>query len=113
MSFGADLPQPYNFILFSVLPLLFLTTLFGYAIKQSRRLNLPKMLSLSLVIAGGIGNIFDRIFNDRHVPDFLNLGIQNVRTGIFNVADICVTAGAIGILLFYGDKPPSKTSDLA
>jgi lipoprotein signal peptidase len=38
----------------------------------------------------------------------MNLGFLNIRTGIFNVADICVTAGAIGLLLFYQDKQPDK-----
>ena len=54
-------------------------------------------------------NIIDRILFDRHVTDFMNLGIQNIRTGIFNVADICVTAGAIGLLLFCSDTPAKKT----
>lgn len=63
-----------------------------------------KIFSLSLLFSGGIGNIIDRILFDRHVTDFMNLGVQNIRTGIFNVADVCVTAGAIGLLLFYKDK---------
>ena len=104
MSFGADLPQPYNFLVFSLLPLLFLGTLFSYAIRQSRQMSLAKMLSLSMVVSGGIGNIIDRIFFDRHVPDFLNLGFQSIRTGIFNVADIYVSMGAIGLLLFFKDE---------
>jgi len=35
------------------------------------------------------------LFNDRHVTDFMNLGIQNVRTGIFNFADVYISLGAI------------------
>jgi lipoprotein signal peptidase len=34
----------------------------------------------------------------------MNMGIGDIRTGIFNVADIFVTSGVIGLLLFYKDK---------
>ena len=63
-----------------------------------------KVFSLALLFSGGIGNIIDRILFDRHVTDFINLGFLNIRTGIFNVADMWVTAGAVGLLLFYQDK---------
>ena len=68
-----------------------------------------KIFSIALVFSGGIGNIIDRIVFDRHVTDFMNLGIGNIRTGIFNVADICVTAGVIGLLLFFNDKKNQPT----
>lgn len=46
---------------------------------------------LWLVIAGGLGNLYDRIFYG-YVVDFFNLLF--VDFAIFNVADICVTCGA-------------------
>lgn len=47
----------------------------------------------ALVFVGGIGNLIDRI-RIQAVIDFLNLGISpGVRTGIFNVADIAISAG--------------------
>ena len=67
-----------------------------------------KVFSLAMVFSGGIGNIFDRIVYDRHVTDFINMGIGNIRTGIFNVADICVTAGVIGLLIFFNEKEKSN-----
>jgi len=63
-----------------------------------------KLFSFALVISGGLGNIIDRLLFDRHVTDFMILGIQNLRTGIFNFADVCVTAGAIGLLVFHREK---------
>lgn len=101
LSLGANLPQPYNFWLLSIIPLLFLLALFFYAIIKIKELGWIQLLSFSLIFAGGIGNIIDRIFHDRHVTDFMNLGIQNIRTGIFNVADICITAGVIGLFISY------------
>jgi signal peptidase II len=104
LGFGDSLPQQASMILLGILPLLFLLLLFGYAIRNAAKMRMMKMLSLALLFSGGIGNIIDRLLYDRHVTDFMNIGIQNLRTGIFNVADICVTAGAIGLLLFFSDK---------
>jgi signal peptidase II len=104
LSLGAGLPQPYNFILLSLIPLLLLLTLFAYTIRKIREFNLIRLLAFALIIAGGIGNIIDRILHDRHVTDFMNLGIQNIRTGIFNVADICITAGVIGLFISYKNE---------
>jgi signal peptidase II len=104
LSLGAGLPQPYNFILLSLIPLLLLLTLFAYTIRKIREFNLIRLLAFALIFAGGIGNIIDRILHDRHVTDFMNLGIQNIRTGIFNVADICITAGVIGLFISYKNE---------
>jgi len=74
-----------------------------------------KMFSIALVFSGGIGNIIDRIVFDRHVTDFMNVGFGNLRTGIFNVADMCVTAGVIGLFIFFNDKkhqPTINTNEL-
>lgn len=49
-------------------------------------------LGLSLVWAGGVSNLVDRIGSGR-VVDFLNVGIGPLRTGIFNVADLAIMLG--------------------
>jgi signal peptidase II len=61
-----------------------------------------------MIFAGGLGNIIDRIAFDRHVTDFMNVGIGSLRTGIFNVADMCVTAGVIVLLFAYWDRKPKE-----
>ena len=47
------------------------------------------------------------------VIDFLNVGIGPVRTGVFNVADMAIMAGA-GMAVIYGywpgNRAPSKRS---
>lgn len=57
-------------------------------------------VALALVLAGGAGNLLDRLFHDGRVIDFLNLGIGPLRTGIFNVADVGITVGVL--LLWIG-----------
>jgi signal peptidase II len=47
--------------------------------------------ALTLVVAGGAGNLIDRVFNNGHVVDFIDFQIINF--AIFNFADICVVTG--------------------
>ncbi len=105
LSVGDQLPQKISFWLLSIVPLTILIALFVYVVWQLNNFSTLKLLSFSLVIAGGLGNITDRIVYDRHVTDFMNLGIHNVRTGIFNVADVCISAGLIGLLIAFANKP--------
>jgi len=104
LSLGDDLPKTASFWLLSIVPLLILLALFVYTIKNLQQMGTMKIFSLALIFSGGIGNIIDRIFFDRHVTDFMNVGIGNLRTGIFNVADVCITAGVIGLLFFFNNK---------
>ncbi len=57
------------------------------------------VFALALVLAGGFSNLVDRFVNDGYVVDFINLGVGPVRTGIFNVADVAITAGALLLLV--------------
>ncbi|MDP4119014.1 MAG: signal peptidase II [Bacillota bacterium] len=61
------------------------------------------MFSLALIVAGGIGNMIDRIFRG-YVVDFFDFRLINF--AIFNVADTFVTCGVIlfGIYLFFIQK---------
>lgn len=56
---------------------------------------LPYIISFSLIIAGGVGNLIDRLFNDGLVVDFID--VRMINFAIFNFADICAVSG--GILL--------------
>lgn len=53
----------------------------------------------SLVLSGGIGNLLDRVLHDGRVIDFMNVGIGSLRTGIFNMADVCITIGVSLLVL--------------
>lgn len=54
------------------------------------------LVSISLILGGGIGNLIDRIFNHGMVVDFIDFRLINFP--IFNFADICAVCGA-GLLL--------------
>ena len=104
LSLGDQLSKPVSFWLLSVIPLISLLVLAGYVLAKIHTYNSLKLFSFALIIAGGLGNIIDRLMFDRHVTDFMNVGINNFRTGIFNVADMCVTAGVIGLLVSLREK---------
>ena len=54
---------------------------------------------VALIIGGSLGNLFDRI-HYYAVPDFIDFHIGNFHWFIFNVADIFITTGIVGIILF-------------
>ena len=53
---------------------------------------------LSIIIGGSLGNLFDRLYYHA-VPDFIDFHLGNYHWFIFNVADIFITVGIIGLLL--------------
>ena len=55
-------------------------------------------LAWALLLGGGLSNLADRALREGAVVDFLNVGLGPVRTGIFNVADMAITTGAILLL---------------
>jgi signal peptidase II len=61
----------------------------------------------ALLLAGALGNLIDRLRFDGLVIDFLNLGVGPLRSGIFNVADLAITAGALLLVLpaTFGQRP--------
>ncbi len=64
-------------------------------------------ISGGLLIGGAMGNVIDRFFYGA-VADFLNMsccGINNPYS--FNVADICIFIGAIGLAFLAEDKKKS------
>ena len=53
---------------------------------------------LATIIGGSLGNLFDRIYYYA-VPDFIDLHLGNFHWFIFNVADIFISVGIIGLIL--------------
>ncbi len=101
MSLGDELSKTASFWLLSILPLGFLMAIAAYSIRNARQMSWLRLFSIMLIIAGGIGNIIDRILFDRHVSDFMILSFKGLHTGVFNFADVYVTTGVLMLLLGY------------
>ena len=68
--------------------------------REARRDDTLRLVSASLVAAGAVGNLIDRLRWDQGVVDFLgpvNLGFM--RWPIFNVADSAITVGSILLVI--------------
>ena len=63
-----------------------------------------------LIIGGAIGNLFDRLYFGA-VPDFIDLHYKNFHWFTFNVSDIWITVGIIGILIFDLFKLENKDNE--
>ena len=70
---------------------------------------LLQWMACALLLSGALGNWVDRLRFDGLVIDFLNLGLGPVRTGIFNVADMAILAGALLLVwpTLAGRQPPA------
>ena len=98
LSLGAGLPVAARTALFTIGTALLLAL--GIAAAVRGRWSGRPLLGLALVVAGGASNWIDRLAHGS-VVDFVNVGLGPLRTGIFNVADVAVLAGA-GILVLEG-----------
>ena len=66
---------------------------------------------LALIIGGSLGNLLDRIYYHA-VPDFIDLHLANYHWFIFNVADIFITLGIIGLILAELTKKEKISKDV-
>jgi len=98
LGMGSELSETPRILLLIVLPIVVLIsiTIYTYFDKSLDKISI---IGFSLIIGGGIANIFDRIVFGS-VTDFLYLNFGSIfKTGIFNIADVSVTTGMILILI--------------
>lgn len=114
LSLGASLPDGMRSVVMTGLNTVILGGLLLYLF-LSRTIHRLPLCAFSLVAAGGIGNLIDRIFRDGRVVDFMNMGITSsdftLRTGIFNVADVAIMVGLFLVLLNEALIISQKKSD--
>jgi signal peptidase II len=106
LSLGDSASKPLRIIFLDVIPLVLIVLSLGYIlIKLS--INKTTLFAIILMIGGGIGNIYDRIIHGS-VTDFLYINLGGIfHTGVFNVADLCITVGISIVLLqsWFRKKP--------
>ncbi|MEM6321035.1 MAG: signal peptidase II [Bacteroidota bacterium] len=96
LGLGDSLSPNLKYLFLIFIPTLVLFLFAATYFKTSA--NLWQFIGMSLIVAGGIGNLIDRIAYGS-VVDFMNIGIGDLRTGIFNVADIAVSVGLTLLLI--------------
>jgi signal peptidase II len=106
LSIGATLPDWLRIIVLALVPAVLLLGLLGYTLFH-KTITRWQTVALSLVCAGGLSNLYDRITEGK-VVDFMIMSIGSWRTGIFNIADISIMAGLFMMLPFYFGYPKDR-----
>ncbi|MCA6071078.1 MAG: signal peptidase II [Endomicrobium sp.] len=83
--------------LFSIFISLLLSGLSLWLYKNWNKLSKLQQYSFCLIVAGGLGNLIDRLFRGA-VVDFLDFGITSLRWPAFNIADSCISVAVWFIL---------------
>lgn len=97
MSIGDD--SRWFFVPVTIIALILLGVLY----KQAERNDYLRILSITLVVSGAVGNLYDRVRWSRGVVDFLG-PVQLPIFGpfpIFNVADMAITCGAVLLAISF------------
>jgi signal peptidase II len=100
LSVGSDLVPGLRFWAFTVVSAGFLAVVV-YFLASSGNPHPAKFMAVVLLLAGGVGNLIDRLLQNGLVTDFINLGIGPIRTGIFNLADVALVFGAAVLVLMH------------
>jgi signal peptidase II len=99
LGVGAALPKAYRFWIFLLIPGLVMCAV-GFVTLTPSDLGLQERSLLACLLSGGIGNLLDRAFQHGYVTDFMHLKLGPLQTGVFNVADVLIMIGAIGLALW-------------
>lgn len=98
LSLGSELPSDVRNYIFQGFVSIALIGLSLLAILHNNISSLQRF-AVTLFIAGGLGNLLSRIFDNGRVVDFMLIELFEYRTGIFNIADVFITCGMIIILI--------------
>lgn len=102
-AFGVFSSSTFTIILFNVI---ILAMIARFMVIQQERMTILSKIGITLVLAGGISNLIDRILRG-YVVDFIDL-TQVVNFPIFNFSDVMLTIGwiclIIGIIMFMRES---------
>lgn len=106
LGLGASWPPATRLIVFATATALGLWLIAALARRLRGR---PALVGLGLIAGGSVSNLADRLVGG-HVIDFLYVGIGPLHTGIFNVADVAILAGAILVVAFGRQAGPPTSA---
>jgi signal peptidase II len=110
LSIGADLPAEVRHA-FTLLLWTAVTAGIFLLIAKAEQLSMTRLVASALLVAGGCGNLIDRLLHQGRVVDFLIVGRHPMHTAIFNIADMLILLG--GVMLLVTTLVSEKASDRA
>jgi signal peptidase II len=99
LGFFSQSGNRYVFLFLTMASLVALCLVVYYFFKASSDDKWLK-ISLSLVIAGALGNFVDRIIKG-YVIDFFDVSVKGWHWPSFNVADSCISIGAVMLIFIF------------
>lgn len=92
------------------LPIVVLVVGIVFMVVKRKTLTKLEMIMISMIVAGGIGNLIDRI-RFKEVVDFISFKL--IDFPVFNFADICVVLGELLLIVyvFFGEFIAKKNKD--
>ena len=105
-AFGLFSGNPYLLAAISVIALVVVLGVFLFSGTHNRLVH----VALGLFTAGICGNLYDRIFNNGLVRDFIDVYYRDSHWPAFNVADslLCIGVGLLIISTFLTEKSAQK-----
>lgn len=105
-AFSIMAGRTWVFIAISVVALVVVNGMFWLG-KFCPRLMVAAMACLN---AGILGNLYDRLFNEGRVRDFIDVYVGDYHWPTFNVADslLCIGVGLLIVLSFIAPKQPAS-----
>jgi signal peptidase II len=98
LSLGEHMPELVRqLVLIGFVPLMLVCI--GFLLFRSPATTRTQVVAFGLIAGGGLANWLDRVRDDGAVTDFVSLGLGQLRTGIFNVADLAIVAGLLVFLV--------------
>ena len=111
LSLGSDLGPVLRPVLLTVFPAILLLGLVWFIFREAD-LNRWQVISLALIVGGGLSNIVDRIIYGKVVDMMQIIPFDPIPpTGIFNIADVAIMAGMFMMLPFAFRRTPDKTEE--
>ena len=96
IGFGFFSVEPNLFYHFITLLIILINFILIYLLIKS---STKKSFLFAIILGGSLGNMYDRLYYFA-VPDFIDLHLGDFHWFIFNVADIFITIGIIGLIIF-------------
>ncbi len=108
-GFLANAPEIFRYIFFTSITIVALVLILYYLVKSNPQ-SLMLVCALTLIFAGAVGNLIDRL-RFGAVVDFLDVYIWSAHWPAFNVADSAISIGAVLMIWdMIANRNKDKTS---
>lgn len=99
LGIGSGLPESMRFLLFEVVIGTLLVTAIVFILV--RLIHNVTLLTSSMIIGGGAGNLVDRLVHNVSVTDVMLIKIRLLESGIFNVAGLAIIFGTCVLCISF------------